>query len=84
MDGFQLTVIAKAVTDRQWQDDPARHERRGPRGDDRDANEGATRTWSAVRCVIAAGASAVARWRAEVRPDVAPTPLSAAEASPRG
>lgn len=84
MDGFQLTVIAKSVTDRQWQDDPARHERRGPDRDDRDVNEGATRIWSAVQRVIAAGASAVARWRAEVRPDAAPTPLSAAEAAPRG
>lgn len=84
MDGFQLTVIAKAVSDRQWQDDPARHERRGPASNDRHAKAGATRTWSAVRRVIAAGASAVARWRAEVRPDVASTPLPTVGASPRG
>lgn len=84
MDGFQLTVIAKAVSDRQWQDDPARHERRGPGRGDSGANAGTSRTWSAVRRVIAAGANVVARWRAEVRPAVAPIPLPAAEASPRG
>ena len=84
MDGFQLTVIGKAVTDWQWQDDPARHERRGPDGNHIGDRVSSDRARSAVKLVIAACAGAAARLRADASPHVASTPLPAAEASSHG
>jgi hypothetical protein len=52
MDGFQLTIIAKAVNEWQWQDDPARHERRGPAGANLGAWVGSQHIWSAADKIV--------------------------------
>ena len=82
MDGFQLTVIAKAFNDQQWRDEDSRHRPQRLTPEEFDAlAEFAWPGTGAVHRLTAATNAMLARVRPRVRNRIEPTMVSSAEAT---
>ena len=82
MDGFQLTVIAKAFNDQQWRDDDSRHRLQRLTTGEFEALAEFAWPWAGAVSRLTAGTSAMlARVRPRARNRIGPTKLPAVEAT---
>ena len=82
MDGFQLTVIAKAFNDQQWQDDDSRHRPQRLATEEFEALAEFAWPWAGAVSRLTAGTNAMlARARSRARNRIEPTMLPSVEAT---